>query len=91
MPTYDYECSECKDKFEVFQKMTDKLLKNCPSCGGRVKRLIGRGVGLIFKGSGFYQTDYKNKNTAKPKKTDAPSPCSGCDNSSCNQANKKEK
>jgi len=90
MPTYDYVCLKCKDKFEVFQKITDEPLKSCPSCGGKTKRLIGKGVGLIFKGSGFYQTDYKNKSSSRSKKTNTPSTCPGCDNSSCNQANRKE-
>ncbi len=90
MPTYDYVCLKCKDKFEVFQKITDETLKQCPNCGGQVKRLIGKGVGLIFKGSGFYQTDYKNKSASQPKSNDASSTCQSCNNSSCNQANRKE-
>ncbi|MDO8525436.1 MAG: zinc ribbon domain-containing protein [Candidatus Omnitrophota bacterium] len=60
MPTYDYECDKCKHKFEAFQLMTAKLLKKCPKCGGKITRLLGAGGGVIFKGSGFYQTDYKN-------------------------------
>ncbi len=60
MPTYDYVCRECDYKFEEFQSMTDELLSNCPKCDGSVRRLIGGGTGLIFKGSGFYITDYKN-------------------------------
>ena len=72
MPTYEYECQKCKDRFDVFQKMTDEPLKTCPKCGGKVDRLIGMGGGIIFKGSGFYQTDYKNK--ARPKDELAP-PC----------------
>ena len=70
MPTYDYKCSECNYTFELFQKMTEEPLKYCPKCKGKVKRLIGMGSGPIFKGSGFYQTDYKNKSaTDKAKKT----------------------
>jgi putative FmdB family regulatory protein len=61
MPTYDYECQKCKNIFEVFQSMTAKRVEKCPKCGGKVKRLIGAGAGLIFKGSGFYETDYKRK------------------------------
>lgn len=61
MPTYDYKCTECDYTFEYFQKMTDEPLKECPQCKGKLKRLIGPGAGPIFKGSGFYQTDYKNK------------------------------
>lgn len=61
MPTYEYECTSCKHAFEVSQKMSDKPFEKCPKCGGSVKRLIGRGSGIIFKGSGFYETDYKRK------------------------------
>jgi len=60
MPTYDYKCLKCDNRFEAFQKMTEEPLKKCPECGGEVKRLIGAGFRPIFKGSGFYQTDYKN-------------------------------
>ena len=59
MPTYDYECSKCGYTFEAFQKISDDPLTVCPKCGGPVKRLIGGGLGIIFKGSGFYTTDYK--------------------------------
>jgi putative FmdB family regulatory protein len=62
MPTYDYECPDCGHEFEAFQSMTAKPIKVCPKCGKRrVKRLIGSGLAPIFKGSGFYQTDYKAK------------------------------
>lgn len=64
MPTYDYRCEACQHEFEVFQNMSDAPLKKCPECGGKVKRLIGTGAGLIFKGSGFYITDYKNKKSS---------------------------
>ena len=75
MPTYDYKCSDCGNKFELFQKMTEKPLSKCPKCGGKVIRLIGAGAGPIFKGSGFYQTDYKNtstKSTPEVKKKTEP-------------------
>ncbi len=72
MPTYDYECTNCKHKFEAFQKMTDALLEKCPECKGPVRRLISTGVGVIFKGSGFYATDYKKRPKADKAK-DAPS------------------
>lgn len=69
MPTYDYICSDCNYEFEHFQAMSDELIRVCPSCEGRVHRLIGSGTGLIFKGSGYYLTDYKNKSTQpKPPK-----------------------
>ena len=66
MPTYDYKCLSCGHHFEVFQSMTAELVSNCPKCNGKVKRLIGTGAGPIFKGSGFYQTDYKNSSTGTP-------------------------
>lgn len=69
MPTYDYKCLECGYLFEEFQKINDELLSNCPKCGGHVKRLIGAGSGPIFKGSGFYQTDYKNKTASTTSKS----------------------
>ena len=58
MPTYEYECENCRHTFEQFQNMSDDPLKDCPECGGRVRRLIGTGAGIVFKGSGFYATDY---------------------------------
>ena len=80
MPTYDYKCTVCNHTFEMFQPMTADPITDCPECGRVVKRLIGAGAGPIFKGSGFYQTDYKNKSvssakstptkTAKPKSSD---------------------
>lgn len=59
MPTYEYKCRECGYGFEKFQLMSDKRLKKCPQCGGSIQRLIGSGAGIIFKGEGFYETDYK--------------------------------
>lgn len=72
MPTYDYECTECGHEFEEFQSMTAEPLKQCPKCKGKVKRLIGAGASIIFKGSGFYATDYRSKEyheQAKKEKT----------------------
>ena len=74
MPTYDYECLSCKDSFELFQSMTEEPISRCPKCGGKVKRLIGTGAGPIFKGSGFYQTDYKNSSNNSNKKNTSTSP-----------------
>lgn len=74
MPTYDYKCLDCGNSFEAFQKMTDDPLTECPDCGGNVKRLIGTGLSPIFKGNGFYQTDYKNsspKSDAKSKENNS--------------------
>jgi putative FmdB family regulatory protein len=62
MPTYDFECPDCGHRFEAFQSMSAKPLKKCPECGkNKVKRLIGSGLQPIFKGSGFYETDYVKK------------------------------
>ena len=63
MPTYGYECSTCKHSFDAFQKITADPLKSCPKCGNAVRRLIEGGVGIIFKGSGFYTTDYKKSSS----------------------------
>ncbi|NCD34374.1 MAG: zinc ribbon domain-containing protein [Spartobacteria bacterium] len=60
MPTYDYKCKECGHLFEVFQNITADPVNTCPECGGAVKRLLGTGAGIIFKGSGFYATDYRS-------------------------------
>ena len=69
MPTYDYKCKDCGATFELFQKMTDEPIKECIKCGGEVKRLIGAGLTPIFKGSGFYETDYKTKKKPENKGT----------------------
>jgi len=74
MPTYEYECKSCGYAFEVSQSMTAQPLKKCPKCSKPVKRLIGSGSGIIFKGAGFYATDYRK---GKPKSEDHPA-CSGC-------------
>lgn len=68
MPTYEYKCKKCSHRFEIFQSMKDDPLTVCPVCKGEIKRLIGAGAGPIFKGSGFYQTDYKNFNKSSEKK-----------------------
>ena len=60
MPTYEYECRRCKHQFEKFQGMKDKPLERCPKCRGKLQRLVGRGAGVLFKGSGFYATDYRS-------------------------------
>jgi len=63
MPTYEYECTECGHRFEVFQRIVDPPVKDCPKCKKKncVEQIISGGGGLIFKGSGFYETDYKRK------------------------------
>ncbi len=65
MPTYEYACDACRETVEIFQKMSEEPLEVCPKCGEKaLRRLISGGAGLIFKGSGFYVTDYKNKSTS---------------------------
>ena len=62
MPTYDYECDACNHAFELFQSITAKHIRKCPECGKlKLKRLIGAGSTIIFKGPGFYQTDYRSE------------------------------
>ena len=64
MPTYDYACRNCGHEFEIFQNITAQPLKKCPACRRQgLQRLIGAGAGIIFKGSGFYETDYKRANS----------------------------
>lgn len=80
MPTYDYECTVCKHTFEEFQSITEDPLEVCPKCGKKVRRLIGGGMGIIFKGSGFYSTDNRsggNGSKHEPKtseSSDKPAP-----------------
>ena len=73
MPTYDYRCAACGHKFEKFQKITDGAIRKCPECGRlKVRRLLGTGAGEIFKGSGFYQTDYRSESYRKAAEGDKP-------------------
>lgn len=72
MPTYDYRCSACGHEFEEFQSITAAPLKKCPACGkSKLQRLIGIGAGVIFKGSGFYETDYRSDSYKKSAKAEA--------------------
>lgn len=78
MPTYEYECEGCEHRFEEFQSMKAKPLRTCPECGERkLRRLIGAGAGLIFKGSGFYETDYRSDSYKKAAAADKPSDSNG--------------
>ena len=72
MPTYDYKCKQCGYQFELFQSMSAEPIKICPQCKGEVIRLIGPGAGPIFKGNGFYQTDYKNPPRPPKNKSEKP-------------------
>lgn len=73
MPTYEYACPKC-GVFEKFQSMKDDPLPKCPTCRSKIKRLIGTGAGIIFKGSGFYQTDYRSDNYKVSAKSDGKAP-----------------
>ncbi|HWP38743.1 MAG TPA: FmdB family zinc ribbon protein [Gemmatimonadales bacterium] len=79
MPTYHYRCPACRHEFERFHKMSVKAAPKCPKCGRRTERVISGGAGLVFKGSGFYITDYKRSEkktgdeaAAKPEKPEKP-------------------
>ncbi len=73
MPTYDYVCDGCEHAFESFQSMSAKPHRKCPECGkSKLRRLIGTGAGVIFKGSGFYETDYRSESYKKSAEADKP-------------------
>ena len=79
MPTYEYECSACGHAFEALQTMTEPKLTKCPECKkNKLARLIGSGSGVIFKGTGFYETEYKKKSEPVSKPADKPANCSDC-------------
>ena len=96
MPTYEYSCEKCAGTFEIVQSMRDAMLKECPKelCRqkkwghGKVKRLIGRGAGLIFKGSGFYSTDYRSDSYREGAKKDAPAAPATADKSATTKEGK---
>ncbi|MDE2874032.1 MAG: zinc ribbon domain-containing protein [Gemmatimonadota bacterium] len=71
MPTYDYRCRECGRDFEVFQRMSDKPGASCPGCGNAAERLISGGAGFLFKGDGFYITDYRSDDYRKKAREEA--------------------
>ena len=68
MPTYEYQCQKCRKRHEAFQAITAKPLTKCPRCSGKLKRLLGRGSGFLFRGGGFYVTDYRSKSYREAKK-----------------------
>ena len=81
MPTYEYECLHCGYRFEQFQNINDEPLKSCPKCNKKVQRLIGSGSGIIFKGKGFYATDYRkgsDKDKEEKKEIVCPKMKEGC-------------
>ncbi|MCP4456332.1 MAG: zinc ribbon domain-containing protein [Planctomycetes bacterium] len=92
MPTYAYKCDHCEHDFELFQSITAEPVKKCPECKkSRVRRLIGTGAGIIFKGSGFYETDYRSDNYKKSAEKDKKTPESkGSDKKSTAAASKKK-
>ena len=88
MPTYEYECERTGKRFEKFQAMSEAPLTECPTCGGPVHRLISSGGGIIFKGSGFYATDYRRSSgNGRRRSCSRDNPCCGadtpCDKPSC--------
>ena len=95
MPTYEYECTKCGYRFEKFQKMTDQPIKRCPQCKGKVKRLIGLGGGVIYKGPGFYTTEYRSEEYKRKEREEkqamsgsGSSSCSTCTSTSCSTCKK---
>ncbi len=91
MPTYDYECDACNHAFEMFQSITASHIKKCPECGKlKVKRLIGAGSTIIFKGSGFYQTDYRSKEYKSQQKAEKASSTADTKDKKESKAKKKE-
>src|SRR5215510_15509097 len=96
MPTYEYSCEKCGKNFDAFQSMRDEPFRECPKelCRlpewghGKVKRLLGTGAGLIFKGSGFYSTDYRSESYKAAAKKDSPKPSESGDKSSKSESPK---
>lgn len=75
MPTYEYQCESCLHQFEKFQSIKAEPLCKCPECGKKIRRLIGGGAGILFKGSGFYQTDYRSSGYRESARKDSAPPC----------------
>jgi len=79
MPTYEYECEACGHAFELFQSMTENVKRKCPKCSkAKLRRLIGTGGGILFKGSGFYCTDYRTSSAKKTRTAAAQESCASC-------------
>lgn len=91
MPTYEYECEKCGNKFEIFQNIKEHPIEKCPECKGKVYRLIGAGAGIIFKGSGFYATDYRSESYKRAAKNDKESDKTSISSEEKSSNNKKEK
>ena len=88
MPTYEYECDNCGNHFERFQSMSEPPVKRCPKCRHGVKRRLGTGAGIIFKGSGFYETDYRSESYKKGEKKES-SAASGTKSDTKSKSDKK--
>ncbi|MCS7239032.1 MAG: zinc ribbon domain-containing protein [Thermoguttaceae bacterium] len=92
MPTYEYVCEACDHRFELFQSITAEPIRVCPECGRRkVRRLIGPGAAILFKGSGFYQTDYRSESYKKAAAAEKTGGSSGGNGDGASSASKKEK
>lgn len=92
MPTYDYECDACEHKFEHFQGINDPHLRKCPECGkNKLRRLIGAGGAVMFKGTGFYQTDYRSESYKQKAAADSKSSDSGSSSSDSKSAKSESK
>jgi len=88
MPTYEYHCDACAHNFDEFQSMSDKPLKKCPQCGKpKLRRVFGAGAAIIFKGSGFYQTDYRSESYKAAAKADQEKAKPAADKSSATGTN----
>jgi putative FmdB family regulatory protein len=90
MPTYEYECTACGHSFERFQSMSAAPLKRCPKCRRRVRRVLGTGAGIIFKGSGFYATDYRSSTYSREAKKDSTAPTPSADSAAKDKPAKKD-
>lgn len=91
MPTYDYECDACGHSLEIFQGINDPVLKKCPECGkNKLKRLFGTGAAIVFKGTGFYQTDYRSEGYKKAAAADSKAQSSDKGDSKPTDKKKKE-
>lgn len=71
MPTYEYQCDRCGRRFEIFQRITERPKRSCPACRGPIRRLISPGAGVLFKGSGFYTTDYRSDSYKRAAKAES--------------------
>jgi len=91
MPTYQYRCVKCENEFEEFQKITDDPIVSCPKCNGKVRRIISGGAGLLFKGSGFYITDYRSDGYKKDAARDSSSPAKVSGKGSSGSSDKSKK